>query len=112
MAIAAISARWMIAGVGALVVGVAVVVAITLLTGQHKSPPTGVALIGVRDNADPKVTGCALGATTVDSVDIYDPPQHLVGRLQLRNSARCGTSWGRFVPTVALTTRPTIGAGD
>lgn len=91
-----------------LVVGVAVVVAIIMLTGQHRPARAGATLIGVRDGADPVVTGCKLGAVTTSSVDVYDPPQHLVGRLQLRNSTRCGTSWGRFVPTVALATTPPL----
>lgn len=101
-------ARWLVAGAGVLVVGVAVVVAVTVLPGQHKPAKASATLIGVRDGADPKVTGCALGATTLDSVDVYDPPQHLVGIFQLRSSARCGTSWGRFVPTVALATKPPL----
>jgi hypothetical protein len=62
----------------------------------------------VRDGSDPKVTGCATGAVTSDSVDVYDPPEHLVGTLELRSSARCGTSWGRFVPTSALRTQPAL----
>ena len=53
---------------------------------------------GVRDGSDPKVTGCATGAITSDSVDVYDPPEHLVGTLELRSSARCGTSWVALCP--------------
>jgi transcriptional regulator with XRE-family HTH domain len=71
----------------------------------HRSPAVPVS---VRDGSDPKVTGCATGAITVDSLDVYDPPQHLVGVLELRSSARCGASWGRFTPTSALSTKPLL----
>jgi hypothetical protein len=45
---------------------------------------------------------------TGDSVDIFDPPQHLIGSLELRYSYHCGTSWGRFAPTPALTVQPPV----
>jgi hypothetical protein len=37
---------------------------------------------------------------------VYYPPQHLVGTFQLRSSARCGTSWGRFVPMSSVPQSP------
>jgi hypothetical protein len=52
--------------------------------------------------------GCASDAVKPDRVNVYDPPQHLVGTLELVSSPRCGMSWGRFVPTVALTVSPTL----
>jgi hypothetical protein len=100
--------RWVIIS-GAVLILALVALVVDILVGQPGSshsaapPPTGV-----QDGSDPKVTGCATGAVTSDSVDVYDPPEHLVGVLQLRSSARCGTSWGRFVPTSALNTQPML----
>jgi transcriptional regulator with XRE-family HTH domain len=71
-------------------------------------PTDGPLMAGAVDRTDPKVTGCAIAAETVDSLEIHDPPQHLVGSLQLRYSSRCGTSWARFEPTVALPTLPPV----
>jgi len=59
------------------------------------------------DQADPKVAGCA-DAVTVDSIEVYDPPQHLAGTLQLRFSPVCGSSWSRFEPTAGLATTPPL----
>ena len=60
------------------------------------------------DDSDPQVTGCRDDATVIDDVDVYDPPGHLVGTLELRASARCGMNWGRFSPTVGLSQSPTL----
>jgi transcriptional regulator with XRE-family HTH domain len=60
------------------------------------------------DGADPNTMGCEYDAVKPDRVHVYDPPQHLVGTLELVSSPKCGMSWGRFVPTVALTTSPTV----
>lgn len=94
--------RWTITTAGVLIIGLVTLVVI-LLTGRPRSPA-----VEVPDGTDPRVTGCATGAVTSDSVDVYDPPEHLIGTLQLRSSARCGTSWGRFVPTSALSIKPTF----
>jgi hypothetical protein len=99
----------MMAAAGAVILGLAVFIAVDLLGGNRKPAHAASSpVVGVRDGSDPKVTGCATGAITADSVDVYDPPEHLAGVLQLRSSAHCGTSWARFVPTAALTTKPTL----
>jgi transcriptional regulator with XRE-family HTH domain len=89
--------RWVVIAGGvamiALVVG--------LLVSQPSSTAAG-SVSGVQDRADPTITGCVADAMTLDSVEVFDPPEHLVGDLQLRSSARCGTSWGRFHPVAAL----------
>lgn len=101
--------RWVLLAGGILLLALAVPVAALMINqGRQQASSSSFPPVGVRDGADPKVTGCAMGATTLDKVDVYDPPQHLVGRLQLRSSARCGTSWGRFAPTVALATKPPL----
>ncbi len=89
------------------VVILATLVGISLaLRHPNASSHRPAAVVRVSDGSDPKVTGCATGAITADSVDVYDPPQHLAGVLELRTSARCGASWGRFTPTSALGTKP------
>ena len=108
--------RWgLIAGVVGLVVVAGAVTAATFASSDSPSrgatpiaSPTLIVVPGAVDGADPKVTGCATGATTADSVDVFDPPEHLIGVLELRYSAACGTSWGRFTPTSALTTTPPL----
>jgi transcriptional regulator with XRE-family HTH domain len=100
--------RW-VAILSAVVILSLVVLVVNLLIDQSRSSHLAASsVIGVRDGSDPKVTGCAAGAVTADSVDIYDPAEHLVGVLQLRDSARCGTSWGRFIPTSTLPTEPKL----
>jgi hypothetical protein len=69
---------------------------------------TAASVRGALDKADPAVAGCAVDGVTVDSVNVYDPPEHLVGVLQLRSSPRCGTSWARFVPEPTLATEPKL----
>lgn len=102
------SRRWAIIP-GAVLVLALVALVVDLFVGQPGASHVATSPVaGVRDGSDPKVTGCATGAVTSDSVDVYDPPEHLAGVLQLRSSARCGTSWGRFVPTSALTTKPAL----
>jgi transcriptional regulator with XRE-family HTH domain len=93
--------RIVITGAAAAVVLVAVAVAV-LVYGRSPAAAT------VPDGSDPTVTGCVHGAAVADSVRVYDPPEHLAGVLQLRASARCGTSWGRFVPASALQTAPPL----
>lgn len=103
-------ARWrpglwqFIAGGTALLGVVGLVVG--LLVGL--STPAQPGISGVQDGKDPSTIGCAADGVTADSVNVYDPPEHLVGVLQLRGSARCGTSWPRFVPTTALAVKPTL----
>lgn len=97
--------------VGAGTVGLALLVALIIglaLRHPRPAPHPQAATIGVADGSDPVVTGCVTGAVTVDSVSVYDPFEHLVGTLQLRASARCGTSWGRFVPVQPLPTKPPL----
>ena len=86
--------------------GPALVLVVGLLVSQPR--PTISTVAGVQDRADPKATGCYLDGVTVDSAEVFDPPEHLVGTLQLRSSPHCGTSWGRFVPTSALATKPAL----
>lgn len=101
--------RWTIIASGLVIVMLATLGGIGLAL-RHPKPThhAPAATVSVPDGSDPKVTGCAAGATTADSVDVYDPPEHLVGVLELRTSARCGTSWGRFTPTGALAIKPTL----
>jgi transcriptional regulator with XRE-family HTH domain len=101
--------RWLMIAAGAVILGSATFISVDLLVGSHKPAHAAASpVVGVQDGADPSVTGCATGAVTANSVNVYDPPEHLVGILQLRSSARCGTSWGRFVPSAALATKPTL----
>lgn len=93
--------RWLIGSVGLVAVGVIIWILVAVL--QKPTPP-----VGVRDGSDPKVTGCLKDAIVSDSVDVYSPPEHLVGVYELRSSPLCGTSWGRFVPTSALLVNPPL----
>jgi transcriptional regulator with XRE-family HTH domain len=90
----------MVAGAVVLVLLVALGVGLALRHPRPAHHP--LATVSVADGSDPEVTCCAMGAVNVDSVGVYDPPEHLVGRFQLRSSARCGANWGRFVPTSPL----------
>lgn len=99
--------RWM-AGTSLVVMLAAVGLVVALLASQPGPATTSGAVSGVQDKADPSVTGCAADGVTVDSVNVYDPPEHLVGVLQLRSSARCGTSWPRFVPEPTLAIKPKL----
>jgi transcriptional regulator with XRE-family HTH domain len=94
--------RSLIVAGSAIVILAAAFVMVMLLSNHHKA----TSLIGVRDGADPGVTGCKFGAVISASVDVYYPPQHLVGTFELRSSARCGTSWGRFVPISSVPQTP------
>lgn len=98
--------RMAIAG-GVVVVGILALV-VGLLVDQPGAARTAGAVSGVQDGSDPSVTGCAADGVTVDSVNVYDPPEHLVGVLQLRSSPRCGTSWPRFVPVATLALKPKL----
>ena len=82
-------------------------VSMALQRDRPKAPSTSSTVL-VPDGSDPKVAGCADGATTIDTVDVFDPPQHLVGVMELRSSARCGASWGRFSPNEFLSPTPTV----
>ncbi len=105
----------LIAGIAGLIVVAGVVTTATLASidaPSHGAPAvtssTLVVVPGAVDGADPKVTGCATGAITADSVEVFDPPGYLIGVLELRFSAACGTSWGRFAPTLALGATPPV----
>jgi transcriptional regulator with XRE-family HTH domain len=63
---------------------------------------------GQLDMADPETTGCVGKVEHADEVSVHDPPQHLAGKLQLRFSPLCGTSWARFEPSGGLATTPPI----
>src|SRR6266566_424591 len=99
-------------GVGILAIVVVAALITVRLTLYHHHPHSGpsipVAAISALDQKDPKITGCAIGAVTADQVDVYNPPEHLAGVLELRVSKRCGTSWGRFTPTVGLGADPKV----
>jgi transcriptional regulator with XRE-family HTH domain len=97
--------RWQLIAGGAIVLGLAGLV-VGLLVIQPG--PSASTVSGVQDGKDPSVTGCAADGVTVNSVNVYDPPEHLVGVIQLRSSARCGTSWGRFAPEPTIATKPTL----
>lgn len=99
--------RWTAVAGGVVMLGIVALV-VGLLIGQPGSARTVGAVSGVQDGSDPSVTGCAADGVTVDSVDVYDPPEHLVGVLQLRSSPRCGTSWPRFVPVATLALKPKL----
>ena len=99
--------RWVVIGLAMIAVA-AVVLGVRLVVDHLGAAHTAVTLIGVRDGSDPTVTGCKPSGVTVDSVNVYDPPEHLVGVLQLRSSAPCGTSWARFVPEPTLATSPQL----
>jgi transcriptional regulator with XRE-family HTH domain len=98
---------WMAVAGGVIVVGIVTLV-VGLLVSQPGAARTAGAVSGIQDGSDPSVTGCAADGVTVDSVDVYDPPEHLVGVLQLRSSRRCGTSWPRFVPEATLPLTPKL----
>lgn len=98
--------RMAIAG-GVVVAGILALI-VSLLVGQPGSAHSAGVVSGVQDGSDPSVTGCAADGVTVDSVNVYDPPEHLVGVLQLRSSPRCGTSWPRFVPVATLALKPKL----
>jgi transcriptional regulator with XRE-family HTH domain len=77
--------------------------------GSASPPPSSSAAgpaLPQLDGADPKVAGCADDAVTADVIDVFDPPQSLAGKLQLRFSPSCGTSWSRFEPVVGWTSSP------
>jgi transcriptional regulator with XRE-family HTH domain len=94
-----------LAVVAALVVVAAVIV---VVRWQQPGQPAAVPTAVFADGSDPQVTGCRNDAVVVDSVDVYDPPEHLVGTLELRASPHCGMSWGRFSPTEALLVLPPV----
>lgn len=98
--------RWLV--IALAMVAVATVTLMVSLLIDQGAAHTAAAVSGVQDGSDPSVTGCAADGVTVDSVNVYDPPEHLVGVLQLRSSAKCGTSWPRFVPTSALAITPQL----
>lgn len=101
--------RWVLLAGGILLLALAVSVAALLINqGRQQASSSSFPPVGVRDGSDPRVTGCATGAVILNSVDVFDPPEHLAGVLQLRSSARCGTNWGRFIPTSALSIKPTL----
>jgi hypothetical protein len=75
-----------------------------LLTPSPRPLPVPAAL----DHQDPKVTGCAVGASTAAQADVYSPLKSFLGVLQLRTSSRCGTSWGRFIPALTLPRKPSL----
>ncbi|MEO3810735.1 helix-turn-helix domain-containing protein [Sphaerisporangium sp. B11E5] len=76
---------------------------------RHRSNVTADSpAVIVPDGSDPKVTGCAVDAETVDAIDVYGPPQYLVGLLELRASPRCGTIWGKFTQSAGLPQSPTL----
>lgn len=95
--------RWFVIAVAMIAVAT-VALLVSLLVDQPGAAHTAGSVIGVRDGSDPTVTGCAADGVTLDSVKVYDPPEHLAGVLQLRSSARCGTSWPRFMPEPTLAT--------
>jgi transcriptional regulator with XRE-family HTH domain len=99
--------RWMVIALAMIAIA-AVALVIKSLVGHPGAAHTAATVIGVRDGADPTVTGCKQDGVTSDSVNVYDPPEHLVGVLQLRSSPRCGTSWPRFVPEPTLATSPKL----
>ena len=98
---------WMVIAGGVVGLGILALV-VGLLVSQPGAARTAGAVSGVQDGSDPSVTGCATDGVTVDNVNVYDPPEHLVGVLQLRSSPRCGTSWPRFVPVAMLAFTPKL----
>src|SRR5215475_5539142 len=75
-------------------------------SGQESdSPPApdGVPASGgqVVDGADPKQTGCAADAVTLDSRGLVYPKGRLAGTVELRYSPRCHMGWTRFSPAPA-----------
>ena len=52
------------------------------------------------EDKDPTKQQCTYDATTVQSEDIDDGTNHLVGQVQLRFSSACDTYWGRVIALV------------
>ncbi|MFI7540765.1 hypothetical protein [Actinoplanes sp. NPDC049599] len=60
----------------------------------------------VRDNADPKKSGCADHPDTIqelDRVQVNTLNENLLGVAVLRHAPQCHASWGRFEPSARLT---------
>lgn len=51
------------------------------------------------DGGDPRMSGCADGAVTLDHVPVIFSGNRYIGELELRYSAQCGTAWGRISPS-------------
>lgn len=51
-----------------------------------------------QDGADPKRSGCASDAVTIDSASLVFPAHRLAGTVELRYSPHCAAAWTRFVP--------------
>jgi len=64
--------------------------------------------MAVADGSDPKSAGCDADAETADEVDVYLPGQYLAGKLELRTSGHCGSSWGKFMPSGGLPSTPAL----
>ncbi|MEU9475244.1 DUF2690 domain-containing protein [Streptomyces sp. NPDC048191] len=56
---------------------------------------TGVSNAYTYDGSDPSSTGCASGATTVESATVRNS-QGSVGTIELRYSVACHTAWARM----------------
>lgn len=97
--------RWIMLGVAVVLMasGVALGLTLTLTPSPHPLP-----VPAALDGYDPKVTGCAIGASTAARVDVYIPRRYFAGVLELRTSSRCGTSWGRFIPALTLPRTPPL----
>jgi len=102
------------AAVIALVAG-AILLAVNLVSAKtpaqviaSNASPRPIVVSANLDQADPVVAGCAAGAVSADTVDVFDPPEYIAGVLDLRYSSACGTSWGRFVPSAILPATPQL----
>jgi len=82
------------------VAALGVTLTLLLSNGEARTPPP--------DGSDPRATGCQNDRAIADKVNVYFPAQYFAGVLELRNSPRCGTSWGHFTPTSTLKTSPPL----
>jgi Protein of unknown function (DUF2690) len=84
----------LVASLGILTVGLAVVAAI-----QFSKSPASIRPATTRfDHKDPVTMGCARDAVDVSGseVPVYTPTKSVVGIALLRHSSRCHSSWGLF----------------
>lgn len=102
--------KWLRATAVAVPTTAVIVFAAILWISANRDDPaaTGLPELIVTDATDPKVTGCADDASTLDVIDVHFPAQFLIGQLELRASKRCGTSWGKFTQSPGLPQEPSL----
>nr|WP_296073283.1 helix-turn-helix domain-containing protein [uncultured Actinoplanes sp.] len=107
------------AGLAAGALAAAAVVAVAAWTMDHDPPATVRDNVAqptarfslpshepVRDDADPKRSGCADNPATIqelDRIQVNTAKENLLGVAAVRHSPGCHASWGRFEPSERLT---------